>query len=282
MRTRRILVALDGSPESRAALAAAARLGIPTGAELSGLFVEDVELLRLAALPFTVEVGFASAGPHPLDPSDVERRFRLAAEEAREALREVAAASGLPSRFRVARGRVVPELLSAAGEADVVATGKRSGRGPAGRRLGGTARGLIAHVPSPILVGGVRGLAPGPAVVITASARVPDVVLRFASLLAGAFRAPEIVVIAGEGEPRPIRPEMTGVPVRRRGFPSVSSGGVRSLPEIADASAVVLIRPEGPAGHELLVALAEAVTCPVFIIGPEGLSEFLPAGEAPP
>ena len=277
MRTRRILVALDGSPESRAALAAAARLGIPTGAELSGLFVEDVELLRLAALPFTVEVGFASAGPHPLDPSDVERRFRLAAEEAREALREVAAASGLPSRFRVARGRVVPELLSAAGEADVVATGKRSGRGPAGRRLGGTARGLIAHVPSPILVGGVRGLAPGPAVVITASSRVPDVVLRFASLLAGAFRAPEIVVIAGEGGTEPSRAELEGLPVRRRSFPSISSGGVRALREVAIASSVVLVRPEGTAGHELLVALAEAITCPVFVIGPRGLAELLSA-----
>jgi nucleotide-binding universal stress UspA family protein len=277
VRTRRILVALDGSPESRAALAAAARLGIPTGAELSGLFVEDVELLRLAALPFTVEVGFASAGPHPLDPSDVERRFRLAAEEAREALREVAAASGLPSRFRVARGRVVPELLSAAGEADVVATGKRSGRGPAGRRLGGTARGLIAHVPSPILVGGVRGLAPGPAVVITASSRVPDVVLRFASLLAGAFRAPEIVVIAGEGGTEPSRAELEGLPVRRRSFPSISSGGVRALREVAIASSVVLVRPEGTAGHELLVALAEAITCPVFVIGPRGLAELLSA-----
>lgn len=277
MRTRRILVALDGSPESRAALAAAARLGIPTGAELSGLFVEDVELLRLAALPFTVEVGFASAGPHPLDPSDVERRFRLAAEEAREALREAAAASGLPSRFRVARGRVVPELLSAAGEADVVATGKRSGRGPAGRRLGGTARGLIAHVPSPILVGGVRGLAPGPAVVITASSRVPDVVLRFASLLAGAFRAPEIVVIAGEGGTEPSRAELEGLPVRRRSFPSISSGGVRALREVAIASSVVLVRPEGTAGHELLVALAEAITCPVFVIGPRGLAELLSA-----
>jgi len=65
--------------------------------------------------------------------------------------------------------------------------------------------------------------------------------------------------------------------VRRRRFPSISSGGVQALPEIVGASTVVLIRPEGAVAHELLVALAEAVACPVFVIGPAGLAELLSA-----
>jgi nucleotide-binding universal stress UspA family protein len=277
VRVRRILVALDGSLESRAALAAAERLGVAAGAELSGIFVEDIELLRLAGLPFAREAGVSSGVFRRLETTDIERRFRVAAERARETLREAALTGGLSSSFRVARGRVIPELLAAAEEADVVATGKRSGHGPAGRRLGATARSLIAHFRGPVLVGGARSASAGPAVVICARADVPPEALGFVTLLARAFGAPEVVVIAGEGGAGPTRAEPEGLPVRRRSFPSISSGGVRTLPEVAIASTVVLIRPEGPASHELLVALAEAVTCPVFVVGPHGLAELLSA-----
>ncbi|MGE5344540.1 MAG: universal stress protein [Acidithiobacillales bacterium] len=276
MKARRILVALDGSRESRAALAAAARLGIATGAGLIGLFVEDVELLRLAGLPFAREAGLSSGVFRRLDISGIELRFRVAAERAREALREVAESSGLASSFRVVRGRVVPELLAAALEADVVAAGKRSVPGPPGRRLGGTLRSLIARVPAPILVGGLHGFFAGPVVVVSPAAAVPEEALRFVALLAQAFGTPEVVVIARAGGVGP--PHVApGIRLRRRGVPSASSGGLGMLPEIADASAVILVRPEGGVGPELLVEIAEAVTCPVFIVGPLGLAELLSA-----
>ncbi|HUM01611.1 MAG TPA: universal stress protein, partial [Thermoanaerobaculia bacterium] len=197
MRARRILVAVDGSPESRVALVAAARLARATGGELAGLFVEDVELLRLAGLPFATEAGVASGVFRRLETTDIERRFRVAAERAREALREAASDPGLRTSFRVTRGRVVSEILAAAPGADVVAAGKRGGHGPPGRRLGATARSLIAHVAVPILVGGLRDLTPGPAVVLSAAPDVPPDALRFVALLARAFGAPEVVVIAG-------------------------------------------------------------------------------------
>ncbi len=277
MRIRRILVALDGSPESRSTLAAAARLGMAAGAELSGLFVEDVELLRLAGLPFARETGVSSGVFRRLDTADVERRFRIGAERAEATLREATATAGLRSSFRVARGRVVPELLAAAREADVVATGKRSGYGPAGRRLGTTARSLIAHLEAPVLVGGMEGSSEGPVVVICAIPDVPEEALGFVALLARAFGAPEVVVIAGERGAGPSRAEPEGLRIRRRSFPSIPSGDVKALPEIALASTVVLVRPEGTAGHELLVALAETVTCPVFVIAPHGFAELLSA-----
>lgn len=276
MRARRILIALDGSAESRAALTAAAKLGISTGAELSGLFIEDVELLRLAGLPFAIEVGLSPEMRRSLDPADVERRFRYAAERAREALREVAEASALASSFRVARGRVVPVLLAAARDAEVVAAGKRGGH-RTGRRLGATGRSLIVQLQAPVLVGGVQGRSPGPAVVISSTREMPEEALGFAALLARAFGAPEVVAIACKGEPVAPRPEKNGAGFRRRGFASISPPTVMALPEVANASAVVLVRPEGVAGHQLLVALTEAVTCPVFVIGPHGLAELLSA-----
>ena len=275
MKVRRVLVAVDGSPESRVALAAAARLAGAAGGELVGLFVEDVELLRLAGLPFAREAGVSSGVFRQIQTADIERRFRVAAERAREALREAAAASGLRSSFRVTRGRVVAEILAAAPDAEVVAAGKRSGHGPPGSRLGATARSLICHVRVPILVGGVREMSAGPAVILSAAAEVPPAALGFVALLARAFGAPEVVVIAEGGEFSGV--EVPGIPVRRRRFPSISSGGVQALPEIVGASTVVLIRPEGAAAHELLVALAEAVACPVFVISPGGLAALLSA-----
>jgi nucleotide-binding universal stress UspA family protein len=275
VRARRILVALDGSPESRAALAAAARLAVSTGAGLAGLFVEDVELLRLAGLPFAREAGLSSGVFRRLAVSDIELRFRVSAERAREALREVAEGSGLVSSFRVTRGRVVPEILRAASEADVVAAGKRSAPGPAGRRLGGTLRSLIASVPGPILVGGLHVVSAGPLVVVSGATTFPEEALVFASLLARAFGAPEVVVAEEGGVGSQHVP--SGIRVRRRVIPPPSAGGLKALPEIASACAVVLVRPEGGASHELLVALAETVICPVFIVGPLGLAQLLSA-----
>ena len=48
---RRILVAVDASPHSLAALDAALRLAADLEAEIIGLFVEDINLLRLAGMP---------------------------------------------------------------------------------------------------------------------------------------------------------------------------------------------------------------------------------------
>jgi hypothetical protein len=210
-----------------------------------------------------------------IETSDIERRFRVAAERAREALGQAAMASGLRTSFRVTRGRVVSEILHAAPEADVVAAGKRSGHGPAGRRLGATARSLIAHLTVPILVGGRRDVPSGPVVVLSAAPEVPADGLRLAGLLAHAFGAPEVLVaVGGAGS---VSAEVLGIPVRRRRFSSIASGGVQALPELAVASAVVLIRPEGAAAHERIVALAESVACPVFVIGSRGLAELLSA-----
>ena len=48
----RILVALDASPHSLNALRAAAELAAVTESELHGLYVEDLNLLRMCGLPF--------------------------------------------------------------------------------------------------------------------------------------------------------------------------------------------------------------------------------------
>lgn len=57
-RIRRVLVALDASPGSVVAAAAAARMAAALEAELEGLFVEDHDLLRLSRSSQARQVGF--------------------------------------------------------------------------------------------------------------------------------------------------------------------------------------------------------------------------------
>jgi hypothetical protein len=117
---RRILVTMPHG-ESQAALEAAAKLAVRLEAELIGLFVEDVDLLNLAALPLSREALMLSRSGRLLDPEQIERELKSKAAVARRALAQTAAALHLDWSFWIARGRVEAELLAAALEADLVA-----------------------------------------------------------------------------------------------------------------------------------------------------------------
>jgi hypothetical protein len=58
---RRILIALDASPDGLSALETSAWLAARMNAELQGLFVEDESLLRIAEIPLAREVPYFSA-----------------------------------------------------------------------------------------------------------------------------------------------------------------------------------------------------------------------------
>lgn len=160
---RRILVTVDASPHSLAALEATAELAARMQAELLGLFVEDVNLLQLAGLPFVRVASRASAELRPVDSQTMERALRVQAEQARRSLEAAAARRRLHWSFRVVRGEVVAEVLAAAGEADLVSLGPLGSLlGKAG--AGGAARAVAAQAPRSVLV--LRnGIKPGQPVV---------------------------------------------------------------------------------------------------------------------
>jgi len=193
---RRVLVALDASRASLAALQAAAALAARHGAELAGLFVEDIDLLRVAELPFANPL--ALIGGSPLPAATIGPGVRALAERARAALEEVAASFRLRSSFRVARGRVEVEVLQAAVEADLLALG-RAGRGFAGgHRPGSTAQAAAARASSPVLLAGGEDVDRLPLWVAwdgsEGGARALDLAVR---LSRGAEAAPLLLVAAG-------------------------------------------------------------------------------------
>ncbi len=149
---RRILVALDASPSSLAALEAAAELASILGAELSGLFVEDIDLLRTAELPFTRTVGSLSTTFGELETRPLERGLRAEANRARRALAVAAERARVDWSFRVARGIVSAELLSAASEGDVISLGRVGWTPERYRNLGDTARAILSESAGSVLL----------------------------------------------------------------------------------------------------------------------------------
>lgn len=152
LRIRRILVALDASAASLAALEAAATLAACLDAELLGLFVEDVNLLRLAGLPFASELDMATGRTRSLVPREMEQRLRAQAIRAEDSLAQVAARRQLRWTFRVVRGQVVTELLGAEIEADLIALGTVSTHVFRPARVGSTTRAVMDRTVRPLLV----------------------------------------------------------------------------------------------------------------------------------
>jgi nucleotide-binding universal stress UspA family protein len=117
---RRILVALDPSTPGTALLDAAVEFANRIEAELEGLFVEDIDLMRLAELPFAHELSLPTGLPQPLDLASMEREMRMLAAGARRMLETRAREMHVRCSFRVVRGRIEAEVRAAADTADLV------------------------------------------------------------------------------------------------------------------------------------------------------------------
>jgi nucleotide-binding universal stress UspA family protein len=148
---RHILVALDASAHSLAAVEAAADLAAAMKAEMDGLFVEDINLIRLASLPCTREVR-QTASVVSLDLEQMERALKAQAAEARQALAAAARRAHVQWSFRVARGRVAHEVLAAAAAADLVTLGKLGRSRSPQARLGSTVLRVLAGAPIALLL----------------------------------------------------------------------------------------------------------------------------------
>jgi len=146
---RRILVALDASISGLSALEAAVALASRLEAELIGLFVEDADLLKLAALPFAREVGFPSAIRRRLGSAEMERSLRAQASRAEAALVAAADRQSVRCSFRVVRGQVTEQVLEAATEVDLLALGRAQARA---WRAGSTARVIVGTASRPVLL----------------------------------------------------------------------------------------------------------------------------------
>ncbi len=270
---RRIVVATDASTHGRAALEAAVRLAALLEAELEGLFVEDVNLKRLAGLPVGREIRFGFGGVGR-DTAAIVDDLRAEAAAIRRALEAAAFAAHVKATFRIAEGRVAAEVVAAGSGADLLVIG-RSGRpiGP-GISLGRTALAAIMGSTRSVLV-----LRPG--VEITRRALVlydgspgADKALDMAAGLASDDAASLTLIVRAENDAEAAK-------LRQRAAQRLSAHGqaARFRP-IAHPSLAGLCRSAGAMGASVLVIsaddpllagdgrrrLLEDVACPVLLV----------------
>jgi len=143
LKIKRILLALDASQKSLAALETAAELAGRLGAELRGLFVEDIDLLRMAEFPFAAEVGGFSLTVRRIQLPELEMQLRAQANHMKKTMAAISAREGVPWEFRVVRGPVASEIILAAAECDLIIVGKRGWS--MSKRLGSTVKMLISQ-----------------------------------------------------------------------------------------------------------------------------------------
>lgn len=265
---RRILVAIDASPQSLAALEAAAELAANLGAELAGVYVEDINLIRLGALPAVLEIGAASARSRRLDEGRITRELRSQAARAAQAIAAIAGRSQVRWSFKVARGSIESELLQAASEADLFILGRAGWSGQ--RKLGSTARAVIKAGPARTLVV-ERGERLRPTLMVVydgseLSQRALDTAVGLGGYLA-------IGIVAGDQkQAKELQSEVAsklselGLEARYRWLISADARGLADMVRTQE-ECIVILPSESPIlqGKDLPEALEE-FECPVLLV----------------
>jgi nucleotide-binding universal stress UspA family protein len=277
---RRILVALDASGHSLAALAAAAELAGALQAELLGLFVEDINLLRLAGLPFAQEIYYPAAVARQMDQSRLEQELRVQAAQARRALAQAAEKAHLVWSFKVVRGQVAAELLTAASEADLLSLGIASRPLSWRIRPGSTALAVAARSPRAVLLlqQGERVALP---VLVAydgsqAGQRALAMAVKIAQMLKTYNMPPlTVVVVDGQAEPevaqwleREAAAWLLGrrVRVTYRHLPQANIASLVQLVQ-AEQSGLLVLGGETPLIEaDTIQALLDRLGCPVLMV----------------
>lgn len=269
---RRILVAIDTSHHSLAALEAAADLAARLGSHLEGIFVEDRRLLRMARHSAVREVVFPFTSSGSLDPARMRRELRAQAGEARRALLHIADARAIEWSFRVIRGDVIASVLRASQHADLLSLGIASRPLDQRARLGSTAQAAAVRGTTSVLVTQRGAHITPPLVVVYDGSPTAQRALDVALALAGEGQGfLSIAIVAGDSE--------TAVQLRRevaqRAGKKAPFARYRRLPNTKGKTLIaaahsekcgMLVMGADAAPADDVQPLLDAMTCPVLLI----------------
>lgn len=149
---REILVALDSSSHSRAALEAAAALARTMEASIHGLFVEDDNWHRISKLPSVSEVNELTGDINPLAEQKIDKEIKLLENRIQKQLRLISRLNEIKHSWKTTRGSVEEKVLEAARETDLITIGMKGHSYSKSKRLGRTAKKIIEKSKKPVLI----------------------------------------------------------------------------------------------------------------------------------
>jgi nucleotide-binding universal stress UspA family protein len=139
----RILIPLDTSSHSFAALQAAVNLAHHYQAKLRGIFIEDITLLSLAEMPFRQEVGEYTAIIREISTDGMTRGIFVQSKTVVKTFQNLIRRTDLEGDIAILRGKVNEIIKSEASQCDLLILGK-SGTNPSSiHRMGSTTRAMI-------------------------------------------------------------------------------------------------------------------------------------------
>ena len=271
MVVQRILVAIDNSPGSLAAAEAAARLAARLNAELEGLFVEDIRLLRLVDAPLAREVDTLTASRRQPGSDTLDSQFRLLGTRAREELRRIANRHRIPWSFRVARGAVSSEIAAAAAQAEIVSLGYGGWSTRPQRALGAAASAVLERGMSCTLLMRRAADVRPPVLLLYDGTPQGDRALKLACQLAGNDESLVRVLLLGPDE------KALGKRLGEVGGPDNCLSVVDAIESPAeprltavlkgsDAGSVIIPVGGDPTYRDILHEILETSTCPVLLV----------------
>lgn len=145
--TRRIAITLDASEAGRPALETCVRLAAILGARLEGIFVEDINLIRLSGLSFLREVRPSSLGEESVSAQRMQRELRTLARYAERMLEQAAQEMGVPWSFQVWRGNAGADTLTRTFAADILGLGRTGARSSRQLRMASATRAYPSRKP---------------------------------------------------------------------------------------------------------------------------------------
>jgi nucleotide-binding universal stress UspA family protein len=148
---REILVAIDTSTHSQAALEAAVTLAKTMEANLQGLFVQDEIWQKLSQLPSTSSVNTLTGNVIPLESETLEDHINLLRNRLRRKMEYLSRRNKVTYSWNSLRGKVEDKILEASKNADLITIGLK-GKSASRKRIGSSAKKIIQQAHKPVLV----------------------------------------------------------------------------------------------------------------------------------
>jgi hypothetical protein len=111
---------MDAASHSTEALSSAITLAGQLQAELTGLFIEDIDMLQSAQFPFAREINADSGRERLLTGNEIERSLRAWAAQMQNMLSKEAQKAHIKYSFRTVRGHRLETLIAQAGISDLL------------------------------------------------------------------------------------------------------------------------------------------------------------------